>query len=163
MVAQFHLAQINISRLLAPLDDPMIKEFNDFIDPVNKLGEDSPGFVWRLKDESGASSSHVETPFDDDIIVNFTVWENLESLYAFSFTTVHAYFLKNRNKWFGKYEGNRLAMWWIPAGHIPSLEEGVEKLRKLDAEGPSPEVFTFKVLYGPDGTAMKLTDLKPDS
>ena len=141
----YHLAELNIGRLKAPLDNPDMKEFTDFLAPVNKLAEDSPGFVWRLQDESGNSSSYVETPFDDqEIIVNFSVWEDLESLKNFTFQTVHAYYLKNRAKWFHRMESHHMVLWWVPEGYIPSLDEAKQKLEFLEEHGSTPEAFTFK-------------------
>ena len=150
-----HLAQLNIGRIKAPLDHPSMKEFVDFIDPVNKLGEDSPGFVWRLQDDGGGGSSYLENPFNDDrIIVNFTVWENLESLKAFTYQTVHTYFLKSRMKWFEKSDEDHVVMWWIPKGYIPKLLEAKEKLELLRKEGPGPEAFNLKEMYDHQGNKL---------
>ena len=147
-----YLAQINISHMKAPLDAPMMKEFTDFLNPVNKLGEESPGFVWRLKDEtSGASSSYMQTPFDDAFIVNMTVWEDIASLSNFVFGTVHSYFLKNRSKWFEKAKQIQVVMWWIPVGHIPTLEEAKEKMDYIQLHGPTPAAFNYKKLFDASG------------
>jgi Domain of unknown function (DUF3291) len=153
MIQQFHLAQINIARLKAPMSDPQIKEFTDFIDPVNKLGEESPGFVWRLKADDGHSSSYIETPFSEDplMIVNMTVWEDFESLKQFVFQTVHSYFLKSRNKWFEKPIHPQAAFWWVPIGHSPTIEEAKEKLEYLEKHGPSPTVFTMSRPFDAEG------------
>lgn len=73
------LAQVNISRLLAPLDSPQLAEFVEALDPVNAAADTAPGFRWRLKSEDGnATSMRV---FDDDwLIVNMSVWESQERL-----------------------------------------------------------------------------------
>ena len=154
-----HLAQINIGRTLAPLDAPLMKEFTDFLGPVNKLAEDSPGFVWRLKDDSGASSSYVKTPFDDDgYIVNMSVWENAPALRQFIFGTVHSYFLKNRLKWFEKPPKMIVAMWWIPAGHIPTLEEAKTKIDLINNKGNTPEAFNFQKVFDEQGNQMAINN-----
>ena len=151
-----HLAQINISRNKAPLDSVEMKEFTDFIAPVNKLGEDSPGFVWRLKDEtSGASSSYMETPFEVEYIVNMTVWEDIASLSNFVFGTVHSYFLKNRSKWFEKARDIQVVMWWIPVGHIPTLEEAKQKMDYINLHGATPTAFNYKNLFDERGEPVK--------
>ena len=150
----YQLAQINIARLLAPLDSPQLKEFSDFLDPVNKLGEESPGFVWRLKDETNAATE-VETPFDDDmLIVNMTVWETIADLRFFVYNTVHSYFLKSRKKWFSKMEKPHVVLWWVEEGHIPSLEEAKLKLELLEREGPSPAAFSLQTLFDPQGNKL---------
>ena len=102
---QKQLAQINIAKMKAPLDDPMMKEFVDFLGPINKLAEASPGFIWRLKDEEGGPSSNIESPLmDDSILVNMSVWEDLASLKAFSYQTAHTYFIRNGKQWFEKMD-----------------------------------------------------------
>lgn len=152
---KYQLAQINIAQLLAPLDDPLIKEFKDFLDPVNQLGADSPGFVWIYRAEDGQAASYGPAPFENPLIViNYTVWEDYESLHHFVYNTVHAYFLKNRKKWTGKLERPHVAMWWIPAGHTPTLAEGIAKLDQLRDEGPSPSVFNLRQRYTADGQAV---------
>lgn len=147
-----YLAQINIAKLKAPLDHPIMKEFTDFLDPVNKLAEDSPGFVWRLKDEYGQSSVNVESPFDDkSILINMSVWEDFESLQAYTYNTVHAYFLKNRGKWMEKTSGHNVVLWWVEKDKMPSVWEAKAKLEQLEKEGPGPEAFDLKNLYDSRG------------
>jgi hypothetical protein len=138
-------AQINISKLIAPMDSPLIKEFYDFLTPVNRLAEESKGFVWRLTDESGNAALFLDSPFSDDphMIVNMSVWETMEDLKAFTFDTVHRYFLQNRKKWMTGDVKVRLAIWEIPDGHIPNIEEGREKLRLIAENGATKEAFDF--------------------
>jgi hypothetical protein len=94
---QYHIAQLNISRLLAPLEAQEMKEFVDFLEPVNKFAEESPGFVWRMAGENGEASSLLASPFEDPMIVtNLTVWIDIPSLQAFVYKSVHRYFLQNR-------------------------------------------------------------------
>lgn len=152
----FVLAQLNIGRLIAPIDSPIVKEFTDFIDPVNAFSEESKGFVWRLKSEDGHSSSYVPTPFSDErIITNMTVWESLDDLKAFTFKTVHTYFLRSRRKWFEKMDTPHLVLWWISRGHEPTLEEGKEKLEYLETNGPTPNAFTIQKAFDAQGTPLK--------
>ena len=151
----FVLAQLNIGRLIAPIDSPIVKEFTDFIDPINKFSEESKGFVWRLKSDDGQSSSYMPTPFEDyRIITNLTVWETLDDLKEFTYKTVHTYFIKSRRKWFEKMDSPHLVLWWIPRGHIPTLEEGKTKLELLEANGPTPEAFTIAKAYDISGNPM---------
>jgi hypothetical protein len=140
----FHLAQFNISRLKAPLDDPSLKEFVDFLDPVNAFAEQSPGFVWRLTAADGAAASYLPSPYEDPMVItNLTVWTDLESLRVFAYETVHRYFLQSRRKWFDRPAGKQVVLWWIPAGQLPTLEEAKAKLRLLEERGPSVSAFTF--------------------
>ncbi|MEM1216805.1 MAG: DUF3291 domain-containing protein [Bacteroidota bacterium] len=145
-----HLAQINIAQLRAPLDSPMLSEFVHFLEPINALAESSPGFIWRLKDEEKDNATGLETPFDDtEIIVNMSVWEDMESLRNFAFKTAHSYFVRNGQRWFHKMEKPHLALWWIPAGHEPTLVEAKTRLELLDQKGPTPETFNFGRPFSP--------------
>lgn len=149
---KYHLAQYNIIKLKDRLDSPVIKEFRDFLGPVNLLAEESPGFVWRLKDTSGESAADVETPYDDELIfINMSIWTSFEELKAYTYQTVHSYFLKNRKKWSDKLDITRAVMWWVPVGEIPTAFQGKEKLDMLNEKGSTPEAFSMTELYGPNG------------
>ncbi|MEM6319074.1 MAG: DUF3291 domain-containing protein [Bacteroidota bacterium] len=137
-MAKKHLAQINIAQMKAAKEDPIMKEFVDFLDPVNKLAEESPGFVWRLVGEPTEPS-----PWEDRVIINMSVWENLESLKNFTYQTAHSYFVKSRKKWFHLMDKPHYVLWWVDAERIPSLAEAAEKLALLDEVGPSADAFTF--------------------
>jgi hypothetical protein len=142
----FELAQVNISRLLAPLDSPELKDFVDALDPVNALADTAPGFRWRLQSEEGnATALRV---FDDDwLIVNMSVWEAPEALLAFVYDDAHRAVLRDRRKWFHHPSEAMTALWWVPAGHRPSVQEAEERLTHLRAHGPSSHVFTLKQTY----------------
>ena len=142
-VVNYHLAQINIARMVAPLTDPMMAGFVNQLDAINALAEESPGFIWRLQTEDGdATALRV---FDDErILVNMSVWETVEALYEYTYRAGHAGVFRDRKQWFERLVGPHLALWWIPAGHTPSPEEGKQRLALLAAQGPTPEAFTFK-------------------
>lgn len=156
MTQELHLAQFNIIRLKDHLDSPIVKEFRDFLAPVNQLAEESPGFVWRLKDDDGESAAAVETHYSDELIfVNMSVWINYEHLKAYTYQTVHSYFLKSRKKWSVEIEGQTAVMWYIKPGVIPSVLEAKEKLNLLNESGSSLEAFSMTDLYNPDGSKLK--------
>jgi len=90
-----HLAEINVGRLLRPLTDPRTTDFVDNLDAINALAEESPGFVWRLKDESG-NATQIAAYDDPLIIVNLSVWASVESLYEFAYKTAHRRFVQRR-------------------------------------------------------------------
>lgn len=153
-----HLAQLNISRLRFPLDAPEMHEFVHFLDSVNQFGTESDGFVWLFKADDGSASSFMPPLFDDEkIIVNMTVWENIESLYHFAFSTVHRYFMQKRHQWFEKATQPQTVLWWIEAGHIPTIEEAKTKLTQLRKHGATPEAFSFQQMFDEDGTAFALS------
>jgi hypothetical protein len=147
-----HLAQFNIARLKAPLDAPELKEFVDFLDPVNAHADQMPGFVWRMTTPDGAASSFIASPFEDPLVItNLTVWSDLDSLRSFTYNTVHRYFLQSRRKWFAPVEGHQVVLWWVAAGFLPTLDEGVAQLRHLEAMGPTPAAFTMQESFDPAG------------
>lgn len=142
----YHLAQVNISRLLAPIDDPLIADFKAALDPINALAESSPGFVWRLKSDGG-NATNIQAFDDELIIVNMSVWESLDALRAFAFQSAHTPFMKRRREWFSKFPTNQVALWWVPENHIPTVDEAKERLQSLDILGDTPFAFTFKTLF----------------
>ena len=147
---RYHLAQYNLARLLAPLDHPQIADFAANLHRINELGDRSPGFVWRLQTDDGTSTS-VRVRDDDLIIVNFTLWESAEALFEFTYRSEHVEMYRRRREWFEAPTEAYLVLWWVPAGHIPTVEEADERLDYLRAHGPTPYAFAFKQRYPPPG------------
>jgi hypothetical protein len=145
-MSNYHLAQINIARMLAPIDDPIMADFVAQLSPINALAEQSPGFVWRLQSESGDATS-IKVYEDDMVIINLTVWENPDVLRAYVYKSMHRTVLREHQRWFEKLDGPYYALWWIPADHIPSAEEGRERLEYLCQHGESAYAFSFKNTY----------------
>lgn len=141
-----HLAQINVGRLLHPLDDPRMAGFVDNLDQINALAEASDGFVWRLKDESGNATS-IAAYDDPEIIVNMSVWTSPEALYAFAYQTAHRRFVQRRKEWFQLFEAPYLALWWIEEGSVPTVAEGRQRLDHLTQVGPTAHAFTFRRIF----------------
>ena len=142
----FHLAQINIARMLAPIDDPIMAEFVAQLAPVNALADRAAGFVWRLQTESGDATS-LKVYDDEMIIINLTVWENVSALREFVYKNAHYGVLRDRKRWFEKFDGPYYAIWWIPAGQLPSVEAGKERLDYLREHGDSAYAFSFKSVF----------------
>lgn len=147
----FHLAQLNVGRLNQPLDHPDTAEFERALGPINALAESSPGFVWRLTDDDGQSSSYVRLPGEDDplLIVNYSIWEDVESLRQFVFKSGHASYLRRRREWFEKPTEAVTVLWWTPAGTIPTLAEASERLDRLRADGPTAEAMSLNRTFPP--------------
>jgi hypothetical protein len=145
-MSEYHLAQINIARMLAPIDDPLMADFVAQLPAVNALADTSPGFVWRLQTESGDATS-VKVYEDELIIVNISVWESVESLREYAYRSTHTGVLKYRTKWFENIKGPYMALWWIPAGHIPTPEEGKARLDYLREHGDTAYAFSFKNVF----------------
>jgi hypothetical protein len=147
---QYHLAQINIARMLAPIDDPLMAGFVAQLSPINALAESSPGFVWRLQSEDGDATS-IKIYGDDMIIINLTVWENVEALRQYVYKSAHSGVMRDRRRWFEKFDGPYYALWWIPAGHLPDPQEGKERLEYLREHGDSTYAFSFKNVFAAPG------------
>ena len=150
MDSHFHIAQVNVGRLVAPTSAPEVAEFMAALEPVNALADSWPGFVWRLQDESGdATSLRV---FDDDtILINMSVWESIDPLFEFVYKTQHVDYFRRRRQWFERFGRPYLALWWIPAGTLPTAEDARERLEHLEAHGPTPYAFTFKKRFSRRG------------
>ena len=143
MDSGFHLAQINIARARDAMDTPTMAGFAAMLEPINALADGTPGFVWRLQDESGDATAI--RPYDDErIMVNMSVWQSIEALREFVYRSPHVEVFRGRRAWFEKFESIYLALWWVPAGHIPTVDEAKDRLDHLDAHGPTPHAFTFK-------------------
>ncbi len=142
-----HLAQLNVATALDELDSDRLAGFMAAIRGVNKRAELSPGFVWRLQDEFGAATG-IRARNDPRLVVNLSVWATAEDLERFVWGTVHAKVYAKKAKWFEPPKAHHLVMWWVPIGHRPSLEEALEQLDRLDAEGPSADAFGWESLPG---------------
>lgn len=143
-IPTYHLAQYNVAKLVAPLEDPRLADFIANLDRINQLGDRSPGFVWRHQNADGNSTG---TRVGDDplVVINFTVWESIEALFEYTYHSDHVEVFRRRREWFEDHGGRHyLAMWWIPAGHIPTVQEAEARLAHLHEHGPTPHAFTFK-------------------
>ncbi|MBO9546432.1 DUF3291 domain-containing protein [Caulobacter sp.] len=147
MSAKFHLAEVNVGRLRAPIDHPMIKDFADNLDRINALAESSPGFVWRLKGD-GNNATDLAIDGDPLFIPNLSVWEDIPSLGAYVYRSGHVEIMRRRKEFFEPMD-HAMALWWVPVGHVPTVEEALEKLALLKAHGPTPAAFLFKTPFPP--------------
>jgi Domain of unknown function (DUF3291) len=139
----YHLAELNIGKFRFPIDDPRMADFVNKLKPINALADGAHGFVWRLQDETGNSTAI--RPFPDDMLaVNFSVWESIDALFQYTYYTYHAKVLRDRKAWFEHMTEHYFVMWWIPAGHIPTLVEAKERLETLRRDGPTAYAFNFK-------------------
>jgi len=152
----FQLAQVNFSRLVAPLDTPVLADFVAALDPVNAAADQAPGFVWRLQTEDGNATAIQAFDWDAagsaGIIVNLSVWTDVEQLAAFVFGPMHRQVLRRRREWFQRVRDAQLACWWVPAGYRPTTGEAEDRIRHLRAHGPTPYAFTLRDSYPPPGT-----------
>lgn len=140
-MSKYQLAQLNIGELKAPLDSPELKDFVDNLDRINALAESSPGFVWRLKGDGNDATSL--RPLGDNVIVNMSVWRDVDSLRNFAYKSAHAEILRRKREWFTRMAKAYMTLWWVPAGHEPTVAEAVARLEHLRKHGATAEAFTF--------------------
>jgi len=160
----WHLAQINIARAVAPIDDPVMAEFVDQLEAINAVADASPGFVWRLQSESG-NATDIQAYSDPRIIINMSVWESAEALFDYVYKSDHLSVLRRRRDWFERANRPIMALWWIEAGQTPSVEDGVARLDYLAEHGPTERAFTFQERFpAPDasGSRRGRPDLIPE-
>ena len=148
----YQLAQINVGRFIHHRDDPANADFMNALDGVNAIAEASPGFIWRLVGDGNDATDLVPDESDPQLLVNMSVWRDVEALGAFVYRqSDHLSYMRRRKEWFEKMDVFQ-ALWWVPAGHIPSVAEGMERLALLTAKGPTAAAFTFRQPFAaPDG------------
>jgi hypothetical protein len=156
-ISTLHLAQFNIARMRGSLEDPVMRGFVERLDEINALADRTPGFVWRLATDAG-NATYLRPYGDDRIIVNMSVWESVEDLRRFVYAGDHAELLRRRREWFERLDAPVVALWWVPAGHRPSIDEAKKRLGYLETHGPTPFAFTFRALFPPDAELVRSTD-----
>ncbi|MEO1677373.1 MAG: DUF3291 domain-containing protein [Pseudomonadota bacterium] len=143
-----HLAELNVGRLMAEPGDPRVADFMAALDRINGLGKRSPGFVWMMEGSGEPGTGNTETKIDGDpcYVSNLTVWEDVPTLEAFVWKTVHRQFYARRHDWFEVMGKQHFVMWWVPQGHRPGIDEALERLDDLRRNGPSPRAFGWAEL-----------------
>ena len=144
----YHIAQVNIGRIFAQLDDPIMSGFVNRLDEINTLADLSPGFVWRLIVNDG-NATYLRPFGDPRMLLNMSVWKTVEQLRQYVYQTAHVELLRQRHAWFEKLAGVYTALWWVPAGHIPSVDEAKQRLAHLETHGPTEFAFTFQSVVAP--------------
>ena len=155
-MSSHELAQLNLAKLLAPVESPQLADFVASLDRINALAEASPGFVWRLQTDAGNATAI--RPFGDDILINLSVWKDVESLHRFVYRSDHIDIMNRRREWFDGLREAYLVLWWVPADQRPSLPEAQERLERLRVRGATPDAFTFKKTFPPPDTVRTASD-----
>lgn len=149
-VTDLHLAQLNVAQPRMAVDDPAMAGFTSMLDTINAVADRSPGFVWRLVSEGANNATSLRAPVDGvDLMINMSVWESRDALWDYVYRSVHLDFVRRRGEWFDKPANEVLVLWWVPAGHIPTVDEGLARLELLRRNGPGPEAFTFRRAFEP--------------
>jgi len=149
--SQYYLAQVNTARLRAPLDAPEMADFVAQIQGINAIADEDPGFVWRLRSEGADDATSIRVFDDDQILITLTVWKSVEALSNYVYRGAHAGIMRDRRRWFERLDQPILALWWIPVGHLPTIEEAKARLAYLQQHGATPFAFSFgKTFPSPD-------------
>ena len=142
----YHLAQVNIASMVAPIDSEIMSGFVARLDEINAVADGHDGFVWRLQTDEGDATAL--RPYEDErIIVNMSVWESVDTLFDYTYKSKHLELLKSRWSWFEHMKDFHMCMWWIPAGTIPTTDDAKHRLAYMIDKGISPYAFTFKQRY----------------
>ncbi|GAA4195572.1 DUF3291 domain-containing protein [Microbispora amethystogenes] len=142
-----HLAQLNIARLREPIDSPALTGFLEALEPIYQVSDSAPGFVWRLQ-EGDLATDLIQYEDDRLLLVNLSVWESRETLWNFAYRSAHLEVMRRRREWFHRMAEPYMVLWWVPEGHLPTVDEAMARLSVLRAEGAGPEAFTFREFYG---------------
>jgi hypothetical protein len=151
-MSRYHLAQLNVGTIKAPLESPVMADFVNNLDRVNALAEASPGFVWRLQTEAG-NATDIRPTEDPNLLMNMSVWQDAESLSRFVFKSAHIEIMRRRHEWFARMAQAYLVLWWVPHGHRPTIDEAMARLDHLRAHGPTPHAFNFRQAFPPPDAA----------
>ena len=144
-MSRYHLAQLNFAMLREPLESPSMADFVANLERINALAEASPGYLWRLQDEAGDATAI--RPFGAEVLVNLSLWRDVQSLSDYVYKSAHSEMLKRRREWFDKAEQAHMVLWWVPADHRPGVEEAAERLAHLRAHGSSAHAFGFRQAF----------------
>lgn len=142
----YHIAQVNIARLRAPLEHPLLRGFVVRLDEINGLADGSPGFIWRLKTAEG-NATYLRPYGDERILFNMSVWQSVEHLRNFVYRSMHVELIRQRADWFEKFEGAYSALWWVPENHVPGVDEAKKRLEHLEKNGPTQYAFNFQKVF----------------
>ena len=146
---EYNLAQVNIADMVADLDDPVMSGFVQRLDEINKLADSSLGFVWRFQSDEG-DATYLRPYENKNILFNMSVWESLETLKAYVYNSAHLELLRSKKNWFHKPGMPHMALWWIPKGYIPDVNEGLGKIKIINEKGACEEAFTFNRPFSPN-------------
>ena len=147
-VRESHLAQLNIATARGNPSSPVMAEFISALDRINALAESSPGYVWRLQTDDGNATA-LRAFNDERTLLNLTVWETMDSFADFVYRSGHVEVMRRRAEWFERMSEAYLVLWWVPAGHHPTVVEAEERLRHLRAQGPTRHAFTIRCSFPP--------------
>jgi len=157
----WHIAQLNVGTTVASLESPELADFVAALDGINAVAEASPGFIWRLKSDSG-NATGIRVTDDPNFIVNMSVWDSIDALFAFVYRSAHTNVMARRHDWFSRPNEAYQVLWWVPAGYEPTVEQALARLEHLRRHGSTAHAFTFKERYPAPDAGGPPVDMKPE-
>jgi hypothetical protein len=143
----YNLAQVNIAKRLAPMDDPIMQDFINNVERINAIADEAEGFIWRMQDEDKDLGAEIFK--DDTLLINMSVWNDLECLFDYTYKSGHIEVFKRKKEWFSKMKMVHMAFWYIPEGYEPTFQDAKSRLDYLNKYGDTPYAFTFKSKFSP--------------
>jgi hypothetical protein len=144
-MSAYELAQLNVAVMNEPLESPAMADFVANLDRINALAESSPGFVWRLQTDEGDATAL--RPMGDDVLVNMSVWRDVESLSRYVYGSAHVEIMRRRREWFQRMKDAYVVLWWVRQGQRPTVQDAIAKLELLRQAGPTEAAFTFRSAF----------------
>ena len=138
------LAQLNIAEAIDDMESETMADFVNNTDRINALADDSPGFIWRFEEDPENPSDRAALLGSNMFLVNMSVWKDRDSLFQYVYQSGHKEIFRRKKEWF------HMVLWFIEAGHIPSVEEGLMRLEYLQTHGESPDAFSFRSNFTPE-------------
>ena len=148
-MGEYYLAQLNVAYAKAPIDSDIMVDFVAQLDAVNEAAENSPGFIWRLKDDENNNAIGFSAFDDENMLINISVWSSVDALKNYLYEGLHLTVFKDKHRWFEKMDSPHLVLWWIKADTVPTVDSALERLSYLNANGPSEHAFTFSQQFPP--------------
>jgi len=160
-MSEWHLAELNVARAVAAVDGPELAEFVAALEAINAVADAAPGFVWRLAGADAGAPAAADAR-DPRLLLNLSVWTSAEALFDYVYKSAHTPLMLKRRQWFEKPTQAHLVLWWVPAGHRPTLPEAEARLELLRRDGPSAQAFSFKQRFPPPGAGGEADDMQPE-
>ena len=139
----YNLAQVNIAKMLAPINDPIMQDFVNNLDRINVTADQAKGFVWRLQSEKDNATA-IKVFEDESLVINMSVWADMDSLFNYIYKSGHIEVFKRKKEWFTKLQMMHMVFWFVQADHTPTPKEAKERLEHINTHGETPYAFTFK-------------------
>lgn len=91
-----------------------------------------------------------------------SVCSDAESLFEFVHRSTDTSVMTKRRALLVRFGEASQALWWIEAGHVRTVDEALNRLRRLDRYGRMREAFTLKMRSPAPASVSSPVEMKPD-